>query len=89
LFEFIHAVVETLNAFFGNVCELDILFNMDKVYLILEDMINSVGHVVNTNRVMVLASVKAATSDDEDDLTRFLFGVLPAIAAPTPRPPGS
>ena len=29
--EFIHALVETLDKYFGNVCELDLIFNFHKV----------------------------------------------------------
>jgi len=28
-----------LDSYFGNVCELDIMFNLDKVYYILEEII--------------------------------------------------
>lgn len=34
----IHLFVEVLDSFFGNVCELDIVFNFYKVYLILDEM---------------------------------------------------
>jgi AP-4 complex subunit sigma-1 len=33
--EFIHALVETLDRFFENVCELDIMFNLEKAHFIL------------------------------------------------------
>jgi hypothetical protein len=32
----IHLFVETLDQYFGNVCELDIVFNFNKVYGILD-----------------------------------------------------
>ncbi|SCV00173.1 LAMI_0G03356g1_1 [Lachancea mirantina] len=35
----IHLFVEVLDAFFGNVCELDIVFNFYKAYMILDEMI--------------------------------------------------
>jgi hypothetical protein len=31
ILEFIHCIVETLDRFFANVCELDIMFHIDKV----------------------------------------------------------
>lgn len=37
MLEFVHGVVETLDRHFGNVCELDIMMHLDKVYCMLED----------------------------------------------------
>ena len=36
--EAIHNFVEVLNAFFTNVCELDLLFNFYKVYALVDEM---------------------------------------------------
>lgn len=36
--EAIHFFVEILDVFFGNVCELDIVFNFQKVYTILDEV---------------------------------------------------
>ena len=36
--EMIHHFVESLDRYFGNVCELDIIFNFYKVYYILEEI---------------------------------------------------
>ena len=36
--EAIHFFVEVLDAFFGNVCELDLVFNFYKVYAILDEV---------------------------------------------------
>lgn len=33
ILEFIHCLVETLDRFFGNVCELDLMFNTESVSL--------------------------------------------------------
>jgi uncharacterized membrane protein YgcG len=35
MLEFIHALVETLDKYFENVCELDIMFNLEKAQFIL------------------------------------------------------
>lgn len=37
--EVIHRFVETMDTYFGNVCELDIIFNFNKVYDILNEMV--------------------------------------------------
>ncbi|CAM6114249.1 unnamed protein product [Calypogeia fissa] len=38
ILEFIHCVVETLDRYFGNVCELDIMFHLEKAHFMLEEM---------------------------------------------------
>jgi AP-4 complex subunit sigma-1 len=53
LLEFIHALVETLDKYFENVCELDIMFNLEKAHFILEEMVAN-GAVVETNRANIL-----------------------------------
>ena len=39
LLEAVHLFVEVLDHFFGNVCELDLVFNFHKVYLIIDEFI--------------------------------------------------
>ena len=51
--EFIHFLVETLDAYFVNVCELDIMFNIEKAYFMLDEIVQC-GHIVETNRANVL-----------------------------------
>ena len=63
MLEFIHNLVETLDKYFENVCELDIMFNIEKAHFIIDEMIMS-GFIVETNKQNilnpVLAIVKAA-----------------------------
>ena len=54
--EFIHCVVETLDRFFENVCELDVMFNVEKAHFILEEMLAN-GCIVDTNKTTALQSV--------------------------------
>jgi AP-4 complex subunit sigma-1 len=37
--EFIHALVETMDKYFGDVCELDVMFNLEKAHFIVSEMI--------------------------------------------------
>ena len=37
--EFIHNMVETLDKYFENVCELDIMFNIEKAHFIIDEMV--------------------------------------------------
>ena len=39
LLEFIHNMVETLDKYFENVCELDIMFNIEKAHFIIDEMV--------------------------------------------------
>ncbi|OXB51112.1 UNVERIFIED_CONTAM: hypothetical protein H355_008449, partial [Colinus virginianus] len=56
ILEFIHCFVETLDKFFENVCELDIMFHLEKAHFILDEMVMD-GCIVETNRANVLAPI--------------------------------
>eukprot|EP01068_Selenidium_serpulae_P008160 Selendium_serpulae@DN4905_c0_g1_i10.p2 len=53
ILEFIHTLVETLDKYFENVCELDIMFNLEKAHFILDEMVCN-GCIVETNRSNIL-----------------------------------
>eukprot|EP00803_Ostreobium_quekettii_P004643 evm.model.scf_3584.1 EVM.evm.TU.scf_3584.1 scf_3584:1358-6782(-) len=55
--EFIHCVVEILDKHFAHVCELDIMYNLDIVHYILDEMLMN-GCVVDINHQNVLAPIK-------------------------------
>jgi len=46
--EAIHLFVETLDRYFGNVCELDLVFNFHKTYMILDEFILG-GEILETS----------------------------------------
>ncbi|XP_044128463.1 AP-4 complex subunit sigma-1 [Bufo gargarizans] len=54
VFELIHNFVEVLDKYFSRVSELDIMFNLDKVHIILDEMVLN-GCVVETNKNRILA----------------------------------
>ena len=54
--EFIHCLVETLDKYFENVCELDIMFNLEKAHFILNEMVMN-GHIIETNKANALRPV--------------------------------
>ena len=58
LLEFIHNMVETLDKYFENVCELDIMFNIEKAHFIIDEMVMS-GYVVETSKANILNPVVA------------------------------
>ena len=56
-FESIHLFVELLDQFFGNVCELDLVFNFNKVYMILDEFFLA-GEVQETSKQTILHRVQ-------------------------------
>mmetsp|Transcript_41279 Transcript_41279/g.66949 ORF Transcript_41279/g.66949 Transcript_41279/m.66949 type:complete len:152 (+) Transcript_41279:61-516(+) len=51
--EIIHHFVEVLDRYFGNVCELDLIFNFHKAYYILDELIIA-GELQETSKKTVL-----------------------------------
>jgi AP-1 complex subunit sigma 1/2 len=51
--EQIHLFVEVLDRYFGNVCELDIIFNFHKAYYIVDELFIG-GHLQETSKAEVL-----------------------------------
>lgn len=51
--EAIHLFVEVLDHYFSNVCELDLVFNFHKVYLILDEFILG-GEIQETSKKVIL-----------------------------------
>ena len=54
ILEWIHNLVETLDRYFENICELDIMFNVEKAHFILDEMVSE-GRITETNRVYALS----------------------------------
>ena len=57
ILEFIHNLVETLDKYFESVCELDIMFNIEKAHFIVDEMVLN-GHIVDSNKKNVLETVR-------------------------------
>lgn len=55
--EGIHLFVEMLDRFFGNVCELDLIFNFHKVYAVLEEYLIA-GEIQETSQAVMLDRLK-------------------------------
>eukprot|EP00004_Rigifila_ramosa_P014948 TRINITY_DN3443_c0_g1_i1.p1 TRINITY_DN3443_c0_g1~~TRINITY_DN3443_c0_g1_i1.p1 ORF type:complete len:153 (+),score=37.85 TRINITY_DN3443_c0_g1_i1:29-460(+) len=62
--EFIHAYVETLDQYFENVCELDIVLHLDKAHIILDEMVMN-GCIVETNKPNILGLLRTLNSTDK------------------------
>ena len=55
--EAIHLFVEVLDAFFGNVCELDLVFSFNKCYEILDEIVTA-GELMETCKATILGRVE-------------------------------
>ncbi|XP_048374189.1 AP-1 complex subunit sigma-1A isoform X2 [Sphaerodactylus townsendi] len=64
--ELIHRYVELLDKYFGSVCELDIIFNFEKAYFILDEFLMG-GEVQDTSKKSVLKAIEQADLLQEED----------------------
>ena len=55
--EFIQLMVEVFDQYFGNVCELDLVFNFHKVDAIIDEMVVG-GEIVETSKKKILANLR-------------------------------
>ena len=65
--ETIHRYVEVLDMYFGSVCELDIIFNFEKAYFILDELIMA-GEIQDTSKKAVLKQIEFADSYQEEEI---------------------
>ncbi|AGO13271.1 AaceriAFR124Wp [[Ashbya] aceris (nom. inval.)] len=71
--EIIHRFVETMDRYFGNVCELDIIFNFTRAYNILDELIMCDGSFVESSKTDVLKNMATMDSiESNDNLERAL-----------------
>ena len=65
--EVIHRYVEVLDTYFGSVCELDIIFNFEKAYFLLDELIMA-GELEDTSKKAVVKYVHYADSYQKEEL---------------------
>ena len=56
MLEFIHALVETMDKWAGSICELDIMYQLEQVHFLLDEMVMN-GYIVETNKANVLRPI--------------------------------
>ncbi|KYB29045.1 AP-1 complex subunit sigma-2-like Protein [Tribolium castaneum] len=64
--EVIHRYVELLDKYFGSVCELDIIFNFEKAYFILDELLLG-GEIQETSKKTILKAIAAQDLLQEDE----------------------
>lgn len=67
--EVIHHFVEILDRYFGNVCELDIIFNFHKAYYILDELLIG-GELQETSKREILRVAAAQDELVEEDIKK-------------------
>ena len=72
--EVIHRFVEVLDRYFGNVCELDLIFNFQKAYQVLDELLMA-GELQESSKKSVLRVVmqgdNVEEAENEDNLARI------------------
>lgn len=74
--EIIHRYVEQMDKYYGNVCELDIIFNFQKAYYILDEIVVG-GEIQESSKREVLRRISQqdaleAAENEEEGLSRLL-----------------
>ncbi|CAG2109621.1 unnamed protein product [Medioppia subpectinata] len=70
--EIIHRYVELLDKYFGSVCELDIIFNFEKAYFILDELLIG-GEIQETSKKNVLKAIAAQDLLQEEETPQGFF----------------
>ncbi|KAK3691663.1 hypothetical protein RRG08_044881 [Elysia crispata] len=70
--EVIHRYVELLDKYFGSVCELDIIFNFEKAYFMLDEFLLG-GEVQESSKKNVLKAIAAQDLLQEEETPQGFF----------------
>ncbi|EAA17213.1 clathrin assembly protein AP19, small subunit [Plasmodium yoelii yoelii] len=73
--EIIHHYVEVLDKYFGNVCELDLIFNFHKAYYLLDEILVS-GELQESSKKNILRVVTSQDSLMEDNKSNKKLGSI-------------
>jgi len=66
LLEFIHTLVETMDKWAGSICELDIMYHLEQVHFLLDEMVMN-GFIVDTNKMNVLKPLDLMERESKKD----------------------
>jgi len=74
--EIVHRYVEQMDKYYGNVCELDIIFNFQKAYFILDELLLA-GELQESSRKNVLRVIGAQDSLEDMEVSVIRPSFLP------------
>jgi len=66
--EIVHRYVEQMDKYYGNVCELDIIFNFQKAYFILDELLLA-GEMQESSKKNVLRVISAQYSIEDTEVS--------------------
>jgi Clathrin adaptor complex small chain len=67
--EIVHRYVEQMDKYYGNVCELDIIFNFQKAYFILDELLLA-GEMQESSKKNVLRCISQEDSLEDMEVSR-------------------
>lgn len=70
ILDLIQVFVETLDKCFENVCELDLIFHVDKVHYILNELVMG-GMVLETNMTEILIRIEEQNKMEKQEVSYF------------------
>ena len=68
--EVVHRYVEQMDKYYGNVCELDIIFNFQKAYFILDELLLA-GEMQESSKKNVLRCISQQDSLEDMEVSYF------------------
>lgn len=82
--EIVHRYVEQMDKYFGNVCELDIIFEFKKAYFILNELLLA-GEMQESSKKNILKCIHSQDSLEDMEVSCFPF-ILLSFSYPRPSP---
>jgi len=79
--EIVHRYVEQMDKYYGNVCELDIIFNFQKAYFILDELLLA-GELQESSKKNVLRCISQEDSLEDMEVSGKGFNLLAAETHP-------
>ncbi len=73
--EIVHRYVEQMDKYYGNVCELDIIFNFQKAYFILDELLLA-GEMQESSKKNVLRCISQQDSLEDMEVSAGQFSTV-------------
>ncbi|KAF8847776.1 Adaptor protein complex sigma subunit [Acephala macrosclerotiorum] len=73
--EIVHRYVEQMDKYYGNVCELDIIFNFQKAYFILDELLLA-GEMQESSKKNVLRVISAQDSIEDTEVDEEVTKIM-------------
>lgn len=76
--EIVHRYVEQMDKYYGNVCELDIIFNFQKAYFILDELLLA-GEMQESSKKNVLRCIGQQDSLEDIEVSTLTFSLVSCL----------